>query len=1254
MEKNPQKKVLNFSKMKALVDIPQLLAVQRESYREFLQMDLPPDKRENKGLEAVFREVFPIEDVQGRYTLEYIDYTLGKPRASVKECKDRNMTYGVPLKVRLRLIEWAGEGEERKLKQATEGTVYLGDLPLMTEVGTFVINGAERVIINQLHRSPGVVFSETVHPSGKKLYSARIVPIRGSWLEFKTDITDTLYVYIDARRKFSVTTLLRAFGLSTDEDIIATFYPIKEVDIDKNPEILEGGHLVEPLVDLETGSILVDTDTPITKEAIKTLKRSKMKRVKAVLKEDIQEEEIIFRSLRQDPTRSREEALAELSGAFHSEISDKKESVMDVVKMFFQDERRYDLGKVGRHKMNTRLGIDIPEDYTLLTLQDIISTVKYILGLYANRGYVDDVDHLGVRRVRSVGELVANQLRVGLARVARTVREKMKLKPEKPPTPADLINARAVTAVLNSFFGASQLSQFADQVNPLSLLTHARRLSALGPGGLTREGAGFEVRDVHYTHYGRMCPIETPEGQNIGLITSLTVHARINDLGFIETPYRRVKKGKLTNEIVYLTAEDEDKYTIAPSDTPVDESGHIIGERVLARRRDDILLVPPSEIDFMDVSPEQMTSVSAALIPFLEHDDANRALMGSNMQRQAVPLLFTEPPIVSTGLEARVARDSGSVILAERDGVVSEVDGSHIVITPDVKDELALIEERDVYTLRKFERSNQDSTINQRPIVKPGDRVKKGDVIADGQATANGELALGKNVLVAFLPWHGYNFEDAIIISERLVRDDVFTSVHIKEYELQVRDTKQGPEELTRDIPHISEDALKDLDENGIVRIGAEVESGDILVGKVTPRGESELTPEERLLRAIFGEKAEEVKDASLRVPPGIKGIVIGSVVLSRKEQSEEARKKEKERVKELQKELDNFKREILKNRDRKIKDLLVGCRVKRMLFAEDGKEAIESGEIITKQALAQIDFDTIATDTVWVDDPAIDRKVKAILERAKKAIEEKEEEISQKMSSIGDVLPAGVRQLVKVYVAMKRKVTVGDKLAGRHGNKGVVSKIVPVEDMPFLADGTPIDIILNPLGVPSRMNVGQILETHLGWAAEKLGYKIVTPVFSGATVSEIKEMLKKANLPSSGKVTLYDGRTGEPFENPVVVGNMYMMKLVHMADDKIHARSTGPYSLITQQPLGGKSRFGGQRFGEMEVWALEAYGAAHTLQEMLTIKSDDIEGRTKIFEAIIKGENPPPPGIPASFEVLLKELKGLCLDVQLVEEEEE
>ncbi len=1245
--------LINFSKQKELVEPPHLIAVQKESYKEFLQMDVPPEKRKRKGLESVFQEIFPIEDPQGRYTLEYIDYTLGKPRATPKECKERSMTYGAPLKVRLRLIEWSGDGDERKLKQASEGVVYLGDIPLMTEIGTFIINGAERVVVNQLHRSPGVVFSETDHPSGKKLFSARIVPIRGSWLEFKLDITNTLYIYIDARRKFPVTTLIRAFGLSSDEEIIETFYPIKEINVERDASRLEGGHIVEPIINPETGAILIDTDSAISKEAIKTLKKLGIKKVKAVLKEDITDGGIIFHSLRQDPTRSKEEALEELKGAFPVDIVARKEAFVDVIKLFFQDDKRYDIGMVGRHRMNTRLGINVPDDYTLLTLEDIVGTTKYILGLMEGKGFVDDVDHLSVRRVRCVGELVENQLRIGLTRAARMIREQMKIKTETPPTPADLIKTRAITAVLNSFFGASQLSQFADQVNPLSLLTHERRLSALGPGGLTREGAGFEVRDVHYTHYGRMCPIETPEGQNIGLITSLTVHARLNELGFIETPYRKVKDGKVTDEVVYLSAEDEDKYTIAPADVPVDSDGKILGDRVLARRRDDILLVQPNEVDFVDLSPQQLTSVSAALIPFLEHDDANRALMGSNMQRQAVPLLFTEPPLVATGLEKRVAKDSGAVVVAERDGIVKAVDGAHIEIVPDVQDELAILPQTDIYVLRKFERSNQDTTINQRPLVKVGDRVKAGDIIADGQATSNGELALGRNVLVAFLPWYGYNFEDAIVISERLVRDDVFTSVHIKEFELEVRDTKLGPEELTRDIPHLGEELLKNLNENGIVYTGAEVESGDILVGKVTPRGESELTPEERLLRAIFGEKAEEVKDASLRVPPGIQGIVIGSVVLSRREQTEEAQKKESERLKALQKELKNFKKEVIRSRNEKLIDLLSGCRVRKMVYADDDKEVIEGGEVLTKDILEKLDFDAISPDTVWVDESEVDRKVKLILERAKLLIEEKEEEINEKTKHAGDILPVGVRQLVKVYVAMKRKITVGDKLSGRHGNKGVIAKIVPIEDMPFLPDGTPVDIVLNPLGVPSRMNIGQILETHIGWAAKKLGLRIISPVFNGATVEDVKRMLIEAGLPHDGKTILYNGKTGEPFENPAVVGYMYIMKLVHMADDKIHARSTGPYSLITQQPLGGKSRFGGQRFGEMEVWALEAYGAAHTLQEMLTVKSDDIEGRTKIFESIIKGENPPRPGIPASFEVLVKELKGLCLDVQLLVEEE-
>ncbi len=1251
-------RILDFTKNKAVAEIPYMLDVQVRSYENFLQKDIPQSERRNRGLQEVFRSVFPIEDLYGKFTLEYISYSVGKPRFSIQECRVRNMTYSGSLKVKLKLIEWEGEGEARTLKEARESDVYLGEIPLVTRYGTFLINGAERVVVSQLHRSPGVFFDESVHPNGKRLFSARIIPYRGSWIELKFDIREAIWVYFDARRKVSIATLLRTFGYDTDASIIELFHEIKTYKVrSQNRKSVVGKFAANTIAEFDTGVVYLEAGEEITDEKYTALLEAGIEEV-AFFELEQKEVPVIIASLKADPTMNYEEAVREVFGVLRPGEVLEEEGISTMLEQFLLNEKRYDLGEVGRYKINQRLNLNIPIEDHALTRDDFLEIAKYLIKLRHAKGQLDDIDHLGVRRSRSVGELVENQIRVGLARMSRTVRERMRLRDVETLTPSDLINARTVSAVINSFFGSSQLSQFMDQHNPLSELTHKRRLSALGPGGLSRERAGFEVRDVHYTHYGRMCPIETPEGQNIGLITSLSVFARINDYGFIETPYRKVVKTKVTDEAVYLTADEEDRYTIAQANTELTPDGKIKNDKVLARFRAEILMADKNSIDYMDVSPTQLVSVAAALIPFLEHDDANRALMGSNMQRQAVPLMVTEKPRVATGLEERAARDSGSVIVADRAGVVVGVDANKIVIKPHETEVGALeYSQTDVYELMKFQRSNQDMCINQRPLVCEGDNITAGQIIADGAGTGEGKLALGKNILCAFMPWHGYNFEDAIIISERLVKDDEFTSIHVEEFELQVRDTKRGAEELTRELPNVSEEAVKDLDERGIVRIGAEVESGDILVGRVTPKGETEASPEERLLRAIFGDKAGDVKDASLKAPPGMKGVVIYTELLERKKYSKAARKKEKEEITELIDSYDAIIAEVRKRRDASIREAITGKRANKIVSDTSGEPLIGAGKKITKAAVARLAIDEVSRRYDWTDEKETNALIKEILRSSEEIIEDKLLELNIRKDKIirGDELDPGVLKMVKVHVAMKRKVTVGDKMAGRHGNKGVISKIVPVEDMPYLANGTPVDIILNPLGVPSRMNIGQILETHLGWALRILGYEqAYTPVFNGARISEIKEYMAQAGIPDSGKVTLYDGRSGEAFVNPVTVGEIYMMKLAHLADDKIHARSIGPYSLVTQQPLGGKAQFGGQRFGEMEVWALEAYGAAHTLQEILTYKSDDVYGRAKMYESIVKGENPPEPGIPESFNVLMKEMQGLCLDVQLLEEEEE
>jgi DNA-directed RNA polymerase subunit beta len=1241
--------------------LPNLLSVQMESYNAFLQADVQPDKRESRGLQQIFKEVFPITDVNENFLMEFVAYSVSEPRYTIDECRERNMTYAAPLKATLRLISREPLDKEnpkadRPVRDIVEQDVYLGELPLITPSGTFVVNGAERVIVSQLHRSPGVFFDEEIHPNGKKLFSGRIIPYRGSWVEFKFDINDILYVHIDSRRKLPVTTLLRAVGFSSDDDLINLFYKVEELPVKgKKAEKLLGRFAAETVADSESGEVVISAGDVVKEDHLEKLKELGVETLKIVDSEQSTDTiGVILNTLRKDPDKSQEEALVRIYTLMRPGEPPSMEMAYSLLERLFFNEKRYDLGGVGRHMINQRLNLGIDPKKTVLDKEDFLAIIRYLIGLRNGEGHTDDIDHLGNRRARSVGELVSNLFSVGLSRVARSIRERLSLKDAENVTPHDLVNARTVSAVVDTFYGSSQLSQFMDQTNPLAELTHKRRLSALGPGGLTRERAGFEVRDVHHTHYGRMCPIETPEGPNIGLIASLATFARINEFGFLETPYRRVKNGKVLEEIDYIDAEQEDRCIIAQANEPLDKTGHFVNKVIQARHRDDLPTVTAEEVQYMDVSPKQLVSVAASLIPFLEHDDANRALMGSNMQRQAVPLLKTQAPVVGTGMEGRVAVDSGSAIVARQAGVVEEVQSNRIVIRPTGKGaagELG-IPEPDLYDLAKFRRSNQDTCVSYQPRVKLGQIVKAGDLLADGPATDQGELALGYNVLVAFMPWLGYNFEDAIIVSERLVHDDIFSSIHIEEFELQVRDTKRGAEELTREIPNVSEEALLNLDDNGVVRPGAEVEAGDILVGKVTPKGETELSPEERLLRAIFGEKAGDVRDASLKAPPGMKGVVIDTKVFSRKERTEDAKKAEKNAIAKLKREFHKQMEYIRKFRNRRVGEILDGHPSKTLRHSADGSVAVRAGTTYKPEALEELDLENVIAEEGFVDDTRLNNKVKGVIDEAQRLLDKKQTQLDIEIEKVirGAELPPGVKQLVKVSVAVKRKLSVGDKMAGRHGNKGVVARVVPIEEMPYLEDGTPVDIILNPLGVPSRMNVGQVLETHLGWAAKKLNIKYATPVFDGCRLDELRAELKTAGIPENGKVTVYDGRTGEAFDNPVTVGYIYMMKLSHLVDDKIHARSIGPYSLVTQQPLGGKAQFGGQRFGEMEVWALEAYGAAHALQEMLTVKSDDVIGRSRVYEAIVKGENPPEPGVPESFNVLIMELKSLGLDVQLLE----
>jgi DNA-directed RNA polymerase subunit beta len=1305
----------DFSKIPRHLEIPDLIEIQKRSYDCFLQMEIEPDRREDKGLQAALTSVFPIADYNSTAVLEFVNYSLGTPKYDVRECMEQGMSYAAPLKIRVRLVVLDKEDKSptKRVLDVREQEVYIGELPLMTDRGTFIINGTERVVVSQLHRSPGAFFTHDkgrTHASGKILFSARIIPYRGSWLDFEFDTRDILYVRIDRRRKMPATILLKAFGFTTD-DLLRMYYPVEEIHVQRgklwrklDPEIHHGlrvphdmvekggkepiaregskltkatiGRLkaagikeieVNPqdlvgrtvLVDLVEGSSkdkILEKNHKLTLEVLNKVLASKIESFKVVYLDSTATPSVIEDTLDMEKTISKEEAMVEIYKRLRPGETPSIETARVLFENLFFNPKRYDLSPVGRLKLNKKLGLDLPLDKRTVTAEDIVEVVRYLVYLKAGKGDVDDIDHLGNRRVRSVGELLENQFRLGLVRMERSIRERMNLLDMEAVLPHDLINAKPVIAAIKEFFASSQLSQFMDQTNPLAEITHKRRLSALGPGGLTRERAGFEVRDVHPSHYSRICPIETPEGPNIGLITSLATYARVNEFGFIEAPYRKVCKGRVTDDIEYLSAIDGDRYHIAQANSEVDSDQKLTAENVSARYGGDFMIVPPDKVEYMDVSPKQTVSVATALVPFLEHDDANRALMGSNMQRQAVPLIQTEAPLVGTGMEAIVARDSGYVVLAQRPGVVESVDATRIVVKTELrrreagskKPEVCL----DTYDLVKFKRSNQNTCINQKPVVAVGQTVKRGQVLADGPAIDRGELALGRNVLVAFMPWGGYNFEDAILLSERLVRDDVFTSIHIEEFEVEARETKLGKEEITRDIPNVGEDALRDLDESGIIRIGAEVRQGDILVGKVTPKGETQLTPEEKLLRAIFGEKAGDVKDTSLTVPPGVEGIVVDVKIFSRKGLDKDARSKsiESDDVLKIQREHQDSLRIVEEEKNKKIRKLLLGKVVARDLMdGETGEIILKRKGKITPEILKKLSDDEMRR--IVLSDPEDQKEIDETERLAKEQIEILQTLYDDKVGRLrrGDELPPGVIKLVKVYIAMKRKISVGDKMAGRHGNKGVVSRVLPEEDMPYLPDGTPVEVVLNPLGVPSRMNVGQILETHLGWAAKALGLWVSSPVFEGASELEIKGLLKKAKLPESGQSVLYDGRTGEPFQSPVTVGNMYMLKLHHLVDDKIHARSIGPYSLVTQQPLSGKAQFGGQRLGEMEVWALQAYGAASTLQEFLTVKSDDVPGRSRMYEAIVKGEPFLEPGLPESFNVLVKELQSLGLDVELI-----
>jgi DNA-directed RNA polymerase subunit beta len=1409
LPKNIYRERIDFSKIKTTVPIPNLIEIQKKSYERFLQMNRLAAEREDVGLQSVFKSVFPISDFRENSSLEFIEYSIGnweckcgrlaglehlrkkcdgcgtvliadpygegavicptcgraneargdvcdlcgttvqmKLKYDVEECQERGMTFAVPLKVTIRLVVWNKDPETgvKTIRDIKEQEVYFGDIPLMGNHGTFIVNGTERVIVSQLHRSPGAFF----HTEDKTLYVAQIIPYRGSWVEFEYDAKNLLYVRIDRKRKFLATVFLRALGLRGADEILRTFHTVDELHL-TNGKILwkvsdhligrrsaaelpipgsdlalhpgkkirrdqidalkkagveavelvdterEGAWAIGDVVDPTTGEVILEANEELSERVIAMAQEKNVEKIEIFFPEKDEIGSVLSQTLKKDPIQKHEEALIEIYRRLRPGDPPTLDSSRNLFENMFFNSQKYDFSRVGRLKLNTKLKMNTPLDEKVLHPKDFYEVIHYLLKLRKNPNLADDIDHLGNRRVRSVGELLENQFRIGLVRMERAIKEKMSVYQEMATAmPHDLINAKPVMAAIREFFGSSQLSQFMDQTNPLSEVTHKRRLSALGPGGLSRERAGFEVRDVHPTHYGRICPIETPEGPNIGLISSLSSYARINEFGFIESPYRKVKDGRIDDYVIvtnaggnpkykagdvveadelvgasggskkkgvefepycfYLSAWEEDQYIIAQANVELDEDGNLQGERVNARQAGEFVLVPPDKIDYIDVSPKQLVSVAASLIPFLENDDANRALMGSNMQRQAVPLLQARAPFVGTGMEYITARDSGAVVVARRTGVVDFVDSKRIVVRVEGSEKEGLSREMgaDIYGFTKFKRSNQNTCINQRPIVRVGQRVTKGQVLADGPCTELGELALGRNVLVAFMPWRGYNFEDAILVSERMVKDDYYTSIHIEEFEIEARDTKLGPEEITRDIPNVSETYLRDLDESGIIRIGANVKPGDILVGKVTPKGETQLTPEEKLLRAIFGEKAGDVKDASLTCPPGIEGIVVGVRIFSRKgiEKDDRAKQIEQDELDLMEKNLQDEIRILHEETKKRLVQLLNGRTLRADLVDADGRERVlRKGVALTAEAMAEVPFSTLVRARVETDDLGFEDELRVMEERTAQRVDVIQREFEDKKEKIrrGDELPPGVIKLVKVYVAMKRKLSVGDKMAGRHGNKGVIARILPEEDMPYLPDGTPVEIVLNPLGVPSRMNVGQILETHLGWAAHALGLYFATPVFDGATEAEIKKWLEESGLPKSGKSRLHDGMTGDEFDQDVTVGYIYMLKLSHLVDDKIHARSIGPYSLITQQPLGGKAQFGGQRFGEMEVWALEAYGAAHILQELLTAKSDDVTGRAKIYEAIVKGDASFQPGLPESFNVLIRELQALCLDVELM-----
>ena len=1269
MATNKQTQRVNFSAMQQQMPYPDFLDIQLKSFREFVQMDATPEQRRKEGLFKVFSETFPIADTRNNFILEFLDYQVDQPRYTIEECILRGLTYSVPLKAKLKL--YCTDPDHEDFDTVIQD-VFLGTIPYMTPKGTFVINGAERVVVSQLHRSPGVFFGTSMHSNGTKLYSARIIPFRGSWIEFATDINKVMYAYIDRKKKLPVTTLLRAIGFESDKEILDCFGLAEEIKVNKeNLQNIVGRTLAgnvlkswaEDFVDEDTGEVvsiernevIIERETELTQELCDRILDAGVKTI-LLHKEGGRESDysIIFNTLQKDPARSEKEAVLYIYRQLRNAEPADDATAREMIQNLFFSQKRYDLGDVGRYRINRKLNMRISDDIRVLTKEDIIEIIKYLVQLINSNAEVDDIDHLSNRRVRTVGEQLYNQFGIGLARMSRTVRERMNVRDSEVFTPTDLINAKAISSVINSYFGTNALSQFMDQQNPLAEITHKRRMSALGPGGLSRDRAGFEVRDVHYTHYGRLCPIETPEGPNIGLISSLCIYAKINDLGFIETPYRKASDGVVNlnnDEVVYMTAEDEEDKTVAQGNAPLDKNGKFIRNKVKARFEADFPVVAPDKIDLMDVSPSQIASIAAALIPFLEHDDANRALMGSNMMRQAVPLLRNEAPIVGTGIEGQLIQDSRTQIVAEGAGVVTFVDADHIRIQYDRDEDEAFISfepSEKEYILPKFQKTNQNTTIDLRPIVRKGDRVEAGQILTEGFATENGELALGKNLKVAYIPWKGYNYEDAIVLSERIVREDMFTSVHVVEQLLEVRETKRGMEEFTADIPNVSEEATKDLDENGIIRIGAHIVPGDIMIGKITPKGETDPSPEEKLLKAIFGEKAGDVKDASLKASPSLDGVIVDKKLYSRAIKDRKQKMDDKFRIQTMDEE---FKKKTEQLREQLIDKLSTLLKNRQSAGVYDllGTELIPKGTIFSKERLNQIDYMSVMLENWTLDEHRCDLVRRCIMNYINKY---KEYDAALKRDkfnlTIGDELPNGIIQMAKVYVAKKRKIRVGDKMAGRHGNKGIVSRIVRVEDMPFLADGTPVDIVLNPLGVPSRMNIGQIFEAVLGWAGRELGVKFATPIFDGCTLDSLNEWTDKAGLPRAGKTQLYDGGTGEAFDQMATVGVTYFMKLGHMVDDKMHARSIGPYSLITQQPLGGKAQFGGQRFGEMEVWALEAHGAAHVLQEILTVKSDDVTGRARTYEAIVKGEPMPTPGLPESLNVLLHELQGLALSITM------